>query len=201
MYRSSVAPALWPPARCTTRTPTPPSSFSEDPRSASRCRSTTSCHWPTRGIWGPSAGTMPSGGGSPMTRPICRPSAGRPIRTRATWRLRNGCRPTARSRVSPPCSSSRCCVATHYPSTLVRWRCCSAPPRPARKADGFLTPGHQIGSMAFDDRASCKAQHLTDQSVVLVAVVDDNGVDALIHVLHDEPEIRRLLHGRCPVML
>ena len=74
-----------------------------------------------------------SGCDSPTIRPTCWPCRGRPIRTRATRRRRGGCRPTPRSRVSTPCSSSPCCVATRCRWTRHRPTSCVRPPAPARR--------------------------------------------------------------------
>ena len=44
--------------------------------------------------------------------------------------------------------------------------------------------------MAFDRQAIAESQHLANQTVVLVAVGDDDRVDALINTFDGEPEIR-----------
>src|SRR6516225_1649129 len=134
MCRSSAARMRWPPGHCTTRTPTPPSPFNAAPRSANRCRSTTSSRWPMPGTWGRTTGRSPSAYVSPMIRPTCWRWKAKPIRTRAIRRPLSGCRRTRLSRVSTPCSSSPFCVVTRCRWTRLRRAYCVGPPPPARRA-------------------------------------------------------------------
>ena len=54
--RSSDVPPPWPQAYFTIRIPTQRSPSCEASRPGRRCRSTTSCRWPLRGIWAPGSG-------------------------------------------------------------------------------------------------------------------------------------------------
>jgi len=55
---------------------------------------------------------------------------------------------------------------------------------PTKPALGSVRP------VAFDHQAIVESQHLTHQTVVLVAVGDDDGVDALVDTFDGEPKIR-----------
>jgi hypothetical protein len=48
-----------------------------------------------------------------------------------------------------------------------------------------------IGSVALHHQAVAETEHLADHTAVLVAVRDDDGVDALIDALDGEPRVGR----------
>ncbi len=94
MCQSSGVPTPLPPERFTTRTPTPPCRSCVAPRSARRCRSTTSFRSRWRGISVPATGPTRCGFGSPTIQRTCSRSTARRIRTRVTRNRRRGCRRT-----------------------------------------------------------------------------------------------------------
>jgi hypothetical protein len=53
--------------------------------------------------------------------------------------------------------------------------------------------------VTFDDQVVAESQHLVDESILLVPVRDDDGVDSLIDVLDHETKARDVLQGRTPV--
>ena len=54
--------------------------------------------------------------------------------------------------------------------------------------------------MAFDDQVAVEPKHLIHQTAVLVAVGDDNGIDAPVDTLDGEPKIRNLRQRHGPVV-
>ncbi len=130
---SSDAQMPSPPAFCTTRIPTPPSTSTAAPVSGRRWRSTTSCRWRWLGTWGPTTGPLPNGSASPTIPPTCWRCPARLTKTKATYSRRCGCHPTTRSGASTRCSTSRCRAGMRSPSTRLRPMHCVTPRPPAHR--------------------------------------------------------------------